>query len=149
MNLMKSSSYVKTRLMQLLLAFLVFLFSCSKDAEPTSPPDITPPLTGIPDITITTLLNNQGVIWGFDVLPNGNLLFTQKAGTMQLFDIITRTTTNITGLPNIISTGQGGLLDVAVSPDYPTSGNVYVTYSIRGGFLSLARFRLNENAATN
>jgi glucose/arabinose dehydrogenase len=150
MKPIKSTSYQKTRLKQLLFAFLVFLFSCSKDAEPTSPPDITPPLTGIPDITITTLLNNKGVIWGFDVLPNSNLLFTQKAGTMQLFDIITRTTTNITGLPtNIISNGQGGLLDVAVSPDYPTSGNVYVTYSIRGGFLSLARFRLNENAATN
>jgi glucose/arabinose dehydrogenase len=136
--------------MQLLLAFLVFLFSCSKDAEPTSPPEITPPQTGIPDITITTLLNNQGVIWGFDVLPNGNLLFTQKAGTMQLFDVNTRSTTSITGLPtNIISTGQGGLLDVAVSPDYPSSGNVFVTYSITGGFLSLARFRLNGNAATN
>ena len=150
MKPIKSTSYEKARLMQLLFAFLVFVFSCSKDAEQTSPPDITPPPTGIPDITITTLLNNQGVIWGFDVLPNGNLLFTQKAGTMQLFDIITRTTTNITGLPtNIISNGQGGLLDVAVSPDYPTSGNVYVTYSIIGGFLSLARFRLNENAATN
>jgi glucose/arabinose dehydrogenase len=150
MKPIKSTSYRKTRLMQLLFAFLVFLFSCSKDAEPTSPPEITPPLTGIPDITITTLLNNQGVIWGFDVLPNGNLLLTQKAGTMQLFDIITRTTTNITGLPNnIISTGQGGLLDVAVSPDYPSSGNVFVTYSITGGFLSLARFRLNGNAATS
>jgi glucose/arabinose dehydrogenase len=131
MKPMKSTSYEKTRLMQLVLAFLVFLFSCSKDAEQTSPPDITPPPTGIPDITITTLLNNQGVIWGFDVLPNGNLLFTQKAGTMQLLDVNTRTTTNITGLPtNIISTGQGGLLDVAVSPDYPSSGNVFVTTTL-------------------
>jgi hypothetical protein len=102
MKPMKSTSYEKTRLMQLVFAFLVFLFSCSKDAEQTAPPDITPPPTGIPDITITTLLNNQGVIWGFDVLPNGNLLFTQKAGTMQLFDVNTRGTTNITGLPNNI-----------------------------------------------
>mgnify|MGYP006921025627 CR=1 FL=1 len=39
--------------MQIVFAFLVFLFSCSKDAEQTVPPEITPPPTGIPDITIT------------------------------------------------------------------------------------------------
>jgi len=67
-----------------------------------------------------------------------------------LFDTTTRTNTNITGLPaNISATGQGGLLDVAISPDYATSRIVFVTYSITGGFLSLARFTLNGNAATN
>lgn len=130
---------------------MIFL-SCSKETDPVppTPPIIPPPTTGAPDITITTLLNNQGIIWGFDVLPNGNLLFTQKAGMMQLFDTTTRSTINITGLPtNISAAGQGGLLDVAISPDYSTSRMVFVTYSITGGFLSLARFTLNVNAATN
>jgi glucose/arabinose dehydrogenase len=137
-------------LIKLRFAFLVFLFSCSKNTEPQSPPVLTPPLSGTPEITITTLLTNQGIIWGFDFLPNGNLLYTQKAGTMQLFDTTTRNITNITGLPsNILAAGQGGLLDVAISPDYTTSRNVFVTYSITGGFLSLARFTLNANAATN
>ena len=145
------NSLKKSWLIQLAFAFLVFLFSCSKNVEPvTPPPVITPPLTGTPDITVTTLLSNQGIIWGFDVLPNGNLLFTQKVGTMQLFDTSTRSNTIITGLPpNISATGQGGLLDVAISPDYATSRSVFVTYSITGGFLSLAKFTLNGNAATN
>ncbi len=133
--------------------FLITQFSCEKESNPVTPPPppvIPPPVTGTPDITITTLLTNQGIIWGFDVLPNGNLLFTQKAGTMQLFDTTTRSNTIITGLPsNISATGQGGLLDVAISPDYATSRGVFVTYSITGGFLSLARFTLNGNAATN
>jgi len=143
-----SKSFKRTWGLQLTVIFVVFLFSCSKDAEPPSPPNITTPLTGTPDITITTLLTNQGIIWGFDVLPNGNLLFTQKAGTMQLFDTTTRSNTIITGLPsNISATGQGGLLDVAISPDYATSRSVFVTYSITGGFLSLARFTLNTTTA--
>ena len=82
------NSLKKCWLMQLAFAFFLFLFSCSKNVEPLSPPPVvTPPLTGTPDITVTTLLSNQGIIWGFDVLPNGNLLFTQKVGTMQLFDM--------------------------------------------------------------
>lgn len=98
------NSLKKSWLKQLAFAFLLFLFSCSKNVEPvTPPPVITPPLTGTPDITVTTLLSNQGIIWGFDVLPNGNMLFTQKVGTMQLFDTSTRNTTTISGLPTNIS----------------------------------------------
>jgi glucose/arabinose dehydrogenase len=127
-----------------LVSFVLFL-SCSKEDEPVSTP-----LTGTPEITVTTLLSNQGIIWGFDVLPNGNLLFTQKAGTMRLFDPSTQSNSLISGLPsNISAAGQGGLLDVAISPDYDLSQRVYVTYSITGGFLSLARFNLNGTAASN
>ena len=136
---------------QLIVASLLFLLSCSKETY-TAPPDpLPPPLTGTPNITITTLLTNQGIIWGFDFLPNGNLLFTQKTGVMQLFDTTTRANSVIAGLPtNISSAGQGGLLDVAIAPDFATTRNVFVTYSITGGFLSLARFTLNgSNTATN
>ncbi len=130
-----------------ILAFVFFaiFLSCSKEDEP-----VTAPLIGAPEITVTTLLSNQGIIWGFDFLPNGNLLFTQKTGTMRLFDPTTQSNTLISGLPsNISAAGQGGLLDVAISPDYASSKSVYTTYSITGGFLVLARFTLNGTAASN
>ena len=145
-----SNSFTRALFIKLQFVFLLFLFSCSKNTEPQSPPIITPPLTGTPVITITTLLSNQGIIWGFDFLPNGNLLFTQKTGTMRLYDTTTLSNALITGLPSTISAaGQGGLLDLVISPDYATSRTVYVTYCITGGFLSLARFTLNGTAATN
>jgi glucose/arabinose dehydrogenase len=135
----------KLGLLQVVFIPLVILFACSKADEP-----ISAPLTGAPVITVTTLLSNQGIIWGFDFLPNGNLLFTQKTGTMRLFDTTTQSNTLISGLPaNISASGQGGLLDVAISPDYASSKSVYVTYSITGGFLVLARFTLNGNTASN
>ncbi len=138
----------------LVLLSFIFILACSKGTEPApapiTPPVIVPPVSGTPVITTTTLLTNQGIIWGFDILPNGNILFTQKTGTMRLYDTTTLSNTLITGMPsNISSAGQGGLLDVAISPDYATSRNVYVTYSITGGFLSLARFTLNGTAASN
>lgn len=124
------------------------LLACSKKSGSSTP---TPPtLTGTPELTTTTVLSNQGIIWGFDVLPNGNLLYTQKTGTMQLYDTTARSNTALTGLPsNISSAGQGGLLDVAVAPDFATTNRVYVTYSVTGGFLVLARFTLQGTAATN
>jgi glucose/arabinose dehydrogenase len=138
---------IKPYLDNWILAFVFFaiFLSCSKEDEP-----VTAPLIGAPEITVSTLLSNQGIIWGFDFLPNGNLLFTQKTGTMRLFDPTTQSNTLISGLPsNISAAGQGGLLDVAISPDYASSKSVYTTYSITGGFLVLARFTLNGTAASN
>jgi aldose sugar dehydrogenase len=124
---------------------IVFVVSCSKEDEP-----VTAPLTGAPEITVTTLLSNQEIIWGFDFLPNGNILLTQKTGSLRLFDTTTQSNTLISGLPtNISAAGQGGLLDVAISPDYASSKSVYVTYSTSGGFLALTRFTLNGTAASN
>jgi aldose sugar dehydrogenase len=153
MNCCRLSEFLNNAVVLVITSVLfIAQLSCSKstDSETPAPPIITPPLTGNPEITITTLLTNQGIIWGFDILPDGDLLFTRKTGSILLFDTTTRTTTPITGLPsNISSTGQGGLLDVAVSPDFTSSRNVYVTYSITGGFLCLARFTLNANAASS
>jgi aldose sugar dehydrogenase len=131
-----------------MLLLLLWLSSCAKKTNSSEPPP--PVLTGTPDISTTTVLTNQGIIWGFDALPNGNLLYTQKSGTLQLYDTTTKTNTVITGLPsNISAAGQGGLLDVAVAPDFATSSRAYITYSITGGFLVLARFTLQGTTATN
>ncbi len=127
------------------LSFLGF-FGCTKDSDiPEEPVQ-----TGAPEIQFKTLLSNQGSIWGFDWLPDGNLLFTKKTGSLHLYDSSTGSTQAISGLPNNISSaGQGGLLDVGVAPDYATTRQVYITYSIDGGFLRLARFSLNGTSATN
>ncbi len=129
----------------------IMLSACSKKSGSSTTTAPEPPtLTGTPELTTTTVLSNQGIIWGFDVLPNGNLLYSQKTGTMQLYDTTARSNTTLTGLPsNISSAGQGGLLDVAAAPDFATTGRVYVTYSITGGFLVLARFTLQGTAASN
>jgi endoglucanase len=50
-----SNTYRKAWLMQLTFAFLVFLFSCSKDVDPTPPAVIIPPIT-------TTFVSASGVI---------------------------------------------------------------------------------------
>lgn len=76
-------------------------------------------------------------------LPDGALLVTEKAGKLKIrtgagvFDI--------DHVPAVAAGGQGGLLDVAVAPDFATSGLVYLTYAEPGpggSQLALARGRL-------
>lgn len=78
------------------------------------------------------LQNNIGSPWGMAFINNDELLFTEKAGNLKRYKISTNTNTTITGLPTIAQNGQGGLLDVALHPDFATNGFVYLTYCIAG-----------------
>lgn len=72
--------------------------------------------------------------WGMVFLPgNGNLaLVTERPGRLNLVDIDMRERREITGLPEIAVTGQGGLLDVALHPEFETNHLVYLSYSASG-----------------
>ncbi|MEQ8881322.1 MAG: PQQ-dependent sugar dehydrogenase, partial [Cyclobacteriaceae bacterium] len=68
--------------------------------------------------------------WGIDFLPNGDMLVTDKSG--KLYRVVGGTVTEITGTPKVLFEGQGGLLDIAVHPDYAKNGWIYLSYS-KGG----------------
>jgi glucose/arabinose dehydrogenase len=66
-------------------------------------------------------------------LPDGRILVTQKGGSLVLLAADGRSVqATVTGLPPVASAGQGGLLDVALDPDFATSPWVYWTYSEPG-----------------
>lgn len=82
--------------------------------------------------------------WAIAFLPDGRLLVTEKPG--RLF-IVTATgeKTEVADVPPVLASGQNGLLDIAVSPNFPETAHVYFTYvePAEGGHLVLARARLN------
>ena len=105
-----------------------------------------------PGVRIQTIVDKHEIIWGMDFLPNGDLLFTEKQG--KIFRYHEGKTTEITGVPKVNTSGQGGLLDIKVHPDYASNGGwIYCTYSGTDnngkGTLQLIRFKLNGNAVSN
>ncbi len=69
--------------------------------------------------------------WGMAFLPDGGILVTEKSGELILFKDNIKTI--ISGLPKIKVSGQGGLLDVELHPDYKTNGWIYISYSSADG----------------
>lgn len=84
--------------------------------------------------------------WAIAFLPDGRLLVTEKAG--RLF-ISTQDgyKTEVAGVPKVYYSGQNGLLDVAVTPDYHQNHRIYFTFvepRRSGGALVLAHAELSE-----
>ncbi len=70
--------------------------------------------------------------WAVTALPDGRLVITEKAGTLRLFEPDTGTLSEpITGFPAVDDRSQGGLLDVAPSPDFLESRLLYFTLAER------------------
>jgi aldose sugar dehydrogenase len=96
--------------------------------------------------TFTSGLKNP---WGMAFLPDGRMLVTQKAGALVIVSADGKTVgAPVGGVPAVHSAGQGGLLDVALDPDFATDPWVYLSYSEPGdggSGTAVARGRLSGN----
>jgi aldose sugar dehydrogenase len=90
---------------------------------------IAPPVKGVKPV-LEIVAEDLGLIWAIDFLPDTpKLLANEKSGSMFLINTETLEIFDITGAPEVESSGQGGLLDLAVSPEFEEDNLVYLTYS--------------------
>ena len=85
--------------------------------------------------------------WGMAFLPDGRLLVTEKAGRLRVVTTDGRVGVPLGGLPAVDADGQGGLLDVALDPDFGSNRLVYVSYAEPregGNGTTVARGRLTD-----
>ena len=68
--------------------------------------------------------------WGMAFINKDTLLFTERSGKLFKYVISTDTRTEVMGVPTVEVHGQGGLLDVALHPDFAENSYVYLTYSV-------------------
>jgi glucose/arabinose dehydrogenase len=105
---------------------------------------------GLPDYTTITVSDDVQMPWGMVWLPDGDMLVTDRNGT------IVRIRNGdagepLAGLPEIHVNGQGGLLDIALHPDYANTGWIYISYSSpegagEGSHTAIMRAKLEGNA---
>ena len=79
--------------------------------------------------TITDRLEHP---WAVAFLPDGRFLVTERPGRLRIVSQGGELSVPISGLPDIRDGGQGGLLDVALAPDFAESGLIYFTFSEPG-----------------
>nr|WP_319776995.1 PQQ-dependent sugar dehydrogenase [uncultured Sphaerochaeta sp.] len=89
--------------------------------------------------------------WAMVFLPGGELLVTEKAGRMILFDQMTGSRQDVAGIPAVAYAGQGGLGDVILHPRFESNNLVYFSYAEEGRLgnrgAAVARARLVRNEA--
>jgi glucose/arabinose dehydrogenase len=88
--------------------------------------------------------------WAISELPNGGFLISQKEGTMVILSADGKLKKKITGLPEVDPSGQGGLLDLTLDPNFAKTKMVFWAYSEpqkEGSLLAIAKGKLADNEA--
>jgi len=117
-------------------------------------PFLAPLSLAAADFEIITIAEDLDQPWGLAFLPDGKMLVTEKAGQLRLISDGRLDPRPIEGLPKIYDRGQGGLLDVAVHPDYTQNQLIYLSYvggssgntgtEVLRARLDLAEYRLED-----
>jgi aldose sugar dehydrogenase len=87
--------------------------------------------------------------WAIAFLPDGSMLVTERPGRLRHVGTDGSVSEPLGGVPEVDARSQGGLLDVAVAPDFETSRTIFLSFSQpqEGGTnnTALGRGRLSED----
>lgn len=96
----------------------------------------------LPETTVSVKVFADGLDspWGIAPLGNGQFLVSERLGNLRIVSADGSLSAALPGLPDVAVQGQGGLLDVAVSPRFAQDHTIFWTYSkrVRGGLVTAA-----------
>ncbi len=101
------------------------------------------------EVIVETVARNLQNPWSLAFLPDGRMLVTERPGRLRIVDMDGKLSEPVRGLPPVAARGQGGLLDVALDPDFPQNRLVYWSFAEDRGDgrsgTSVARGRLSQD----
>jgi len=105
----------------------------TSSAPPSSPaPAPAGPVAPVAPKTVVLNTSLQSP-WGMTFLPDGRMLVTQRGGSLVILSADGRSVAaTVSGVPAVSATGQGGLLDVVLDPDFASTPWVYFTFAEPG-----------------
>ncbi len=108
------------------------------ETRPANAPSQTPAFPGqtrAPEVSadvafeVETVAEGLNKPWAIAFLPDGRMLVTEKPGRLRIVTAQGALSEPVSGLPEVDARDQGGLLDVALDPDFATNNLVYWSYA--------------------
>jgi len=99
------------------------------------------------NLRLVTLSHGLVQPWSMAFLPDGRMLITERPGRLRIFANGKLDPRPLAGVPAVAATGQGGLLDVCLHPDFARNRVLYLSYSAEGAggnATTVARAELGE-----
>lgn len=126
------------------ILIIMFNFSCGQEPNDKNEIIVTDEL----NYEMELVFENEGIIWGLEFLNDNSILATLKSGSIIHFkDGVKK---ELKGVPEIYLRGQGGLLDIAIHPNFEKNKFIYLSYASediegKGGNTTISRAILNSD----
>lgn len=111
-------------LKHLLLTGILLLVAVSSQANQTFSSDRA-------DFRLETVAQNLEHPWSLAFLPDGAMLVTEREGRLRMIRNASLLEAPISGVPELVVSGQGGLLDIILHPDFKQNQVLFLSYAHR------------------
>jgi aldose sugar dehydrogenase len=111
--------------MQRIIGCFIFMIAVCSNAFAQ---DVVYSPSNLGQLRVTTLVKNLQNPWGMAFLPDGRLLITERSGQLRIYSQ-GQISAPVTGVPAVYNQGQGGLLDVAIDPNFSQNQRIYLSYA--------------------
>lgn len=81
------------------------------------------------DYRVATVADGLENPWSMAFLPGGDMLVTERPGRLRIIRDGTLLPDPVPGVPEVLAQGQGGLLDIALHPDFVNNRLIYLSFS--------------------
>lgn len=129
--------------------------AAAQAAPPPQPKEGATVKSLLHDYKVETVIEGElQTPWSLAFLPDGRQLVTERPGSLRMVDTHLLPEP-ISGTPTVIELGQGGLLDVAPSPDFANDGWIYLAFADplagekKSAMLKIVRGRIRDHAWTD
>jgi glucose/arabinose dehydrogenase len=96
-----------------------------------------------PTLRADVLVSGKKNIWDIVFLPDGPMLFTERAGVLGMYRYDTKQVSTLTMVPDVKAAGEGGLMGMVLDPDFSTNRYIYFCHnSTSGSDVRVVRYRL-------
>jgi glucose/arabinose dehydrogenase len=134
------------------LLLIVFFFGCGPSRLDAQAPRSPTPGSASGAVQVRSIAKGLEHPWGLEFLPDGRLLVTERSGRLRIVTADGKVSEPLAGVPKVFASGQGGLLDAALSPDFAKDRLIYLSFSEPGeggAGTAVARGRLGERGLEN
>lgn len=131
-------------------SFALLLTACGSSAQQQGPAQASPQPESREDVVrVETVAGGLRNPWGIAIMPDGRMIVTERPGTVRLVSRDGQVSAPLVGTPRVQAGGQGGMLDVALDPDFARNRTIYLSFSEPApdgdaSGTAVARARLND-----
>jgi glucose/arabinose dehydrogenase len=134
------------------LLLVAFVSGCAQAPVQGQAPRSPTPASVKGVVDVQTIAKGLEHPWSLAFLPDKRMLVTERPGRLRIVGADGRLSEPLTGVPKVYASGQGGLLDVALSPTFDKDRFVYLSFAESGeggAGTAVARGRLGEHGLEN
>jgi aldose sugar dehydrogenase len=114
------------------LLAIALLGGCDSRLQAADSAAQAPAASGGNGVQVTEIATGLEHPWGLAFLPDGEMLVTERPGRLRRVAASGTLSPAFDGVPEVLAQGQGGLLDVVLSPQFDSDRLVYLSYSEPG-----------------